>query len=60
MELSPRVEFCAQSVHSHVPRPKKEKEQAIDQGGLVLNIVDGLCVPAMRFSMDQSDGTYNS
>ena len=34
MELSPRAEFRAQSVHSHMPRQKGEKEQAMDQSQL--------------------------
>ena len=29
MELSPRAEFHAQSVHSYMPRQKGEKEQAL-------------------------------
>ena len=29
VELSPRAEFRAQSVHSHMPRQKGEKEQAM-------------------------------
>ena len=58
VELSPRAEFCAQSVHSHMPRQKGEKEQAMAavsriyyryQGNPIFTSLNGLHVLVMIF-----------
>ena len=62
VEPSPRAEFHAQSVHSHMPRQEGEKEQAMAAVSRIYRYQGSLVFTQSNGADDeiQSDGIYNS